>query len=124
MSEIYSGQCLCGAVRFEARGHPKGIFWCHCDSCRRQSGAPVSVFVGFENDAVTVTKGAITTFKSSPGTTRGFCARCGSTLTCATVHLQTETHYCVGAFERSEELKPNKHVFVNERLSWLHLKDD
>jgi len=61
MSETYSGRCLCGAVRFEARGQPKGIFWCHCDSCRRHSGAPVSVFVGFENDAVTVTEGAITT---------------------------------------------------------------
>jgi hypothetical protein len=124
MTEAYSGRCLCGAVRFEARGQPKGIFWCHCDSCRRHSGAPVSVFVGFENNAVTVTEGAITTFKSSPGTTRGFCVRCGSTLTCATVHFPTETHYCVGAFDRAEELKPSKHVFANERLSWLHLKDD
>ena len=124
MSETYTGHCLCGAVRFEARGQPKGIFWCHCDSCRRHSGAPVSVFVGFENDAVTVTEGAIAVFKSSPGTTRGFCVRCGSTLTCATVHLPTETHYCVGAFDRAEELKPSKHVFANERLSWLHLKDD
>jgi hypothetical protein len=55
MSETYLGRCLCGAVRFEARGRPKGVFWCHCNSCRRHSGAPVSVFVGFENNAVTVT---------------------------------------------------------------------
>jgi hypothetical protein len=60
MTETYSERCLCGAVHFEARGQPKGIFWCH--SCRRHSGAPVSVFVGCENDAVTVTEGAITTF--------------------------------------------------------------
>src|SRR5207245_413069 len=92
-SETFSGRCLCGAVRFEARGRPKGVFWCHCNSCRRHSGAPVNVFVGFENDAVTMTEGAITMFKSSPGTTRGFCSRCGSTLTCATVHFPTATHY-------------------------------
>jgi hypothetical protein len=121
MSEIYSGRCLCGAVHFEARGRPKGIFWCHCNSCRRHSGAPVSVFVGFENDAVTVTEGAITTFKSSPGTTRGFCSRCGSTLTCATVHFPTETHYHVGAFDRAAELQPSKHFFANEQLPWLQL---
>jgi hypothetical protein len=54
MSETFAGRCLCGAVRFEALGQPKGVFWCHCDSSRRHSGAPVSVFVGFENEAVTV----------------------------------------------------------------------
>jgi hypothetical protein len=121
MTEAFSGRCLCGAVRFEARGWPKGIFWCHCDSCRRHSGAPVSVFVGFANDAVTVIEGTITTFKSSPGTTRGFCSRCGSTLTCATVHFPKETHYHVGAFDRAAELQPSKHFFANEQLPWLRL---
>ena len=43
MSEVYSGRCLCGAIKFEARGKPKGIFWCHCDSCRRHTGAPCKV---------------------------------------------------------------------------------
>jgi hypothetical protein len=81
------------------------------------------VFVGFENDAITVTEGAITTFKSSPGTTRGFCARCGSTLTCATMHFAKETHFHVGAFEHPAELQPSKHVFANERLPWLRLSD-
>jgi len=123
MTEVYAGRFLCGAVRFEAKGKPKSLFWCHCDSCRRHSGAPVSVFVGFENDNVTVIEGAITTFKSSPNTTRGFCARCGSTLTCATVHLPTETHYHVGAFERVVELAPTRHVFANEQLPWLRLHE-
>jgi len=62
MSDIYSGGCLCGAVRFEARGKPKWVRWCHCESCRRHSGAPSNVFVAFENSAVTVTRGAITKF--------------------------------------------------------------
>ena len=91
--------------------------------CKPRPRGGEALAVGFENDAVTVTEGSITMFKSSPGTTRGFCARCGSTLTCATVHFPTETHYCVGAFDRAEELKPSKHVFANEQLPWLHLKD-
>jgi hypothetical protein len=73
---MYEGGCLCGAVRFRAMGAPKGVFWCHCQSCRRHSGAPVSVFVGFERGAYSVTKGEITKFKSSSGTTRGFCRTC------------------------------------------------
>src|SRR4051794_38284317 len=82
MNEQVPGGCLCGAVRFVAVGEPTSVSWCHCQSCRRHSGAPVSVFVAFRHDAYKVTKGEITKFNSSPGRLRGFCARCGSTLTC------------------------------------------
>src|ERR1700704_1896677 len=69
-------------VRFVATGQPESVAWCHCESCRKHSGAPVSVFVAFRRDAYVVTAGQITKFNSSPGRWRGFCARCGSTLTC------------------------------------------
>ncbi len=123
MSDIYSGRCLCGSVRFEAKGKPKWVLWCHCESCRRHSGAPGSVFVSFENDAVTVTKGVIAKYSSSPGVQRGFCGRCGSTLSCASDRLPAETHYYVGAFERAAELKPGGELYAGERLPWLHLHD-
>ena len=48
------------------------VAWCHCQSCRKHSGAPVSVFVAFRRDAYAVTKGEITKFNSSPGRWRGF----------------------------------------------------
>jgi hypothetical protein len=85
-TERFEGGCLCGAVRFVATGQPRGVAWCHCESCRKHSGAPVSVFVAYDRTAYTITKGEITKFESTPGKTeRGFCARCGSTLTCETV---------------------------------------
>jgi len=64
-TEQFEGGCLCGAVRFTATGRPKGIYWCHCQSCRKHTGAPVSVFVAFEPEAYKVTKGEITKFDSS-----------------------------------------------------------
>ena len=122
-SESVEGGCLCGAVRLVATGRPNGVYWCHCQSCRRHSGAPVSVFVAFEQSAYQVTKGEITKFDSTPGRTRrGFCARCGSTLTCETVGLATETHFHIGLFDHPERLPPSsRHVFPEERLPWLHL---
>ena len=120
-SEQFAGGCLCGAVRFVASGRPKGVYWCHCQSCRRHSGAPASVFVAYEHAAYRVEKGEITKFESTPGrTTRGFCARCGSTLTCETVSLPTETHFHIGAFDDSANLPPTRHVFPQERLPWFH----
>ena len=125
-TDQFEGGCLCGAVRFVATGQPKGIYWCHCQSCRKHSGAPVSVFVAFERTVYTVTKGEVTKFDSSPGRTRrGFCTRCGSTLTCESLRgpLSTETHFHVGAFDRAAELQPTRHVFPEERLPWFHTGD-
>jgi hypothetical protein len=118
MNDVYEGRCLCGDVRFHATGKPKWVLWCHCESCRRHSGAPASVFVSFADDAVAVTNGEITKFTSSPGVERGFCARCGSTLTCSNQKLPNETHFHIGAFERAAELAPTGEFFATERLPW------
>jgi hypothetical protein len=122
-TEQFEGGYLCGAVRFVASGRPEGVYWCHCQSCRKHSGGRVSVFVAFEHSAYQVTKGEIRKFDSPPGRTRrGFCARCGSTLTCESAGLPTETHFHVGTFDRPERLAPSsRHVFAEERLPWLHL---
>lgn len=120
MSNRIKGGCLCGAVRFVATGEVKGVAWCHCESCRKHSGAPVSVFVAFERDAYTVTEGAIAKFNSSPGRWRGFCSRCGSTLTCEG-ESSSEIHFHVGAFDEAAGLEPTRHIFPEERLPWLHL---
>ena len=118
--EQFEGGCLCGGVRFIATGEPQGVYWCHCQSCRKHTGAPVSVFVAFEHQAYTVTRGEITKFDSSPGKTRrGFCANCGSTLTCESLPLSTVTHFHVGAFDRAAELRPTRHVFPAEHLPWV-----
>ena len=103
---------------FPRDGHSKSVFWCHCQSCRRHSGAPVSVFVGFELGAYTVTKGEITKFKSSPGTTRGFCRSCGATLTCEVDQLPTETHFHVGAFDEPGRFRALE-AFLSQRAAAL-----
>jgi hypothetical protein len=80
------------------------------------------VFVAFRRDAYAVTKGEITKFNSSPGRWRGFCARCGSTLTCEG-ESSSEMHFHVGAFDKAAGLAPTRHIFPKERLPWLHLAE-
>jgi hypothetical protein len=124
-TEKFEGGCLCGAVRFVATGRPKAVYWCHCQSCRSHTGAPVAVFVLFDRKAYRVTKGEISKFDSTPEKTRrGFCARCGSTLTCEGLPDPTETHFHVGAFDRSAQLQPTrKQYFAEERLPWCHIAE-
>lgn len=123
MSESFEGGCLCKTTRFRATGAPIWIAWCHCESCRKHSGAPVSVFVAYDEANVTVTQGAITKFPSSLGVERGFCGTCGSTLTCQSESRPGELHIHVGAFDRAADLAPSFHIFPDERLPWLCLAE-
>jgi hypothetical protein len=125
VSDQIEGRCLCGAVRFIARGEPVEVSWCHCQSCRRHTGAPASAFVAFRRDAYAVIEGEITKFNSSPGRLRGFCARCGSTMTCEGESLP-EIQFHIGTFtiEDASRLEPTKQFFAEERLPWVHPTDD
>ena len=119
--EVWEGGCLCGAVRFRAKGSPKWAIWCHCQSCRKHSGAPVAAFAAFDESMVEMTKGQITKFASSPGTRRGFCATRGSTLTCQGDQTPVELHFHIGAFDEPAKLPPTSAYYVEERLPWVHL---
>ncbi len=123
MSSIHEGGCLCGAVRFQVAGQAKWTAYCHCESCRRHTGAPVSAYAGFERDQVRFIKGQPALYASTPGVARGFCGTCGSTLTYEGDRWPTEVHFHVGAFDQSENFAPEGEAFPEEKLAWLHIAE-
>ena len=76
-----TGRCMCGAIRYELVSDPIAIIYCHCESCRRHTGAPTSALAGMRRDDVRFTQGERAIYESSPGVGRGFCRDCGTTLT-------------------------------------------
>jgi hypothetical protein len=38
MEAMHEGSCLCGAVRFRTHGALRGVIYCHCSQCRKQTG--------------------------------------------------------------------------------------
>ena len=54
----HKGECFCGTVHIEVSGEPEGMGYCHCQSCRSWSAAPVNGFTLWKPDAVRVTAGA------------------------------------------------------------------
>ena len=117
----HTGRCLCGAVRYRAAGAPKWIANCHCESCRRATGAPMASYAGFAAERFAYTAGAPTRFASSPGVTRSFCGRCGSPLTYEGARWPGEVHVLIGTLDRPEDFVPTGNAFVEEKLPWLHL---
>ena len=84
-TSMYHGACFCGAVHFAVSGEPAAMGYCHCDSCRSWSAAPVNAFTLWAPQAVQVLEGAdqIGTFKKTANSHRKWCIVCGG-------HLFTE----------------------------------
>lgn len=124
MSEpFHDGGCLCGAVRYRAVGGPLWVAHCHCESCRKGSGAAMLTWVGLLQDQFTWTAGAPVRFESSPGVRRAFCAACGTPLTYEAVRIADEVHVTAGTLDDPASAPPTLHVWWEERLSWLHADD-
>jgi len=117
------GHCLCGAVRFIARGEPKWVAHCHCESCRRATSAGFATYAGYLADAVEWTGVAPSAYRSSPGVIRRFCPRCGSPMSFEGERWAGEIHLFVPSFEDPAAFTPRGHVFVEEQMPWVHLAD-
>lgn len=117
------GGCLCGDVRFRGSGEPEWIVNCHCRSCQRQSGGAFLTYVGFSIANLIWTKGALAIYKSSPGVERGFCSRCGSTLTFARPD-RGEISVFAGSLDEPLAKPPIGHAFFDHADPWLQLGDD
>lgn len=93
------GGCHCRRVRFRVSGDPKFVTRCHCDSCRRATGAAFSTWVGYPAASAAWIAGAPAFYASSPGVKRGHCADCGTPLSFESEKWPGERHFLIGAFD-------------------------
>jgi len=79
LNTTHAGTCFCGAVEITVTGRPIEMGYCHCESCRSYSGAPVTAFVLWHANQVEVTRGkhSLSGFQKSAMSDRRFCALCG-----------------------------------------------
>lgn len=118
---VRTGSCLCGAVRFEARGEPKFVSNCHCESCRRAASAPSLTWAGFSNAQVDMKGAALREYSSSPGVVRSFCANCGSSISYRGERWPGEIHLAVCAFDDAAAMAPTSDHLSEEKLPWSAL---
>lgn len=117
------GRCACGAITFAITAAPRWVVYCHCESCRRHTGAPVTVYVGMDRDHV-VWGGVHRTIREcSPEVWRSFCSQCGTPLAYEAAWCKDEVHLHVSGFEHPERFAPQNHVHSNERLPWFDTHD-
>lgn len=119
----YTGGCLCGAVRFSARGPALNPHSCSCKMCQRHSGALTTVWVEFPKDSISWTGpgGAPATYRSSEISSRAFCPTCGGAL--GAIDDAPVVALLLGAFDNADqpELAPKSHSFHDQKPGWWNI---
>src|SRR5215475_8904870 len=113
-----TGGCLCGAVRYEARGEPAYAGYCFCNDCRRASGSGYIGFMGFPAGILTI-KGPVLvhSHRLSDGRVadRNHCAACGS-LVYGGVVGQVDSHTIyAGSLDDPSRFRPAMAIFAREK---------
>lgn len=119
-----TGGCRCGAVRYKAVGEPRYAMYCHCESCRKATGAAIAMYAMFDDEQIQFTEGERTMYESSPGVFRTFCGNCGTPLTWEGVwggRTSIELH--ISSLDQPDTFVPDRHVFHGERLRWFDVAD-
>ena len=124
-SQIMTGGCLCGGVRYEIDGDCRDIIYCHCENCRRTHGH-VAAYTALPQSRLTlVTADTLQWFHdSSPDTYRGFCNHCGASLFWDARDGSKRMSVSAGTLDDSGELKSAGHVFTSEAPGYYNIEDD
>lgn len=124
--DFMEGGCHCGAIRFKTKSDPKWIGACYCVDCRKISGTPYTVFVGYDKDTVELLRGNPKEYKSSKHVIRTFCETCSAPFSYVYVDTNEDSIIFIpaGMFDDPASLEPHEHIWVSQRLSWVHINDD
>ncbi|MDA0229536.1 MAG: GFA family protein [Proteobacteria bacterium] len=121
--ENLAGGCLCGAVRYEIEGPGEGVSHCHCEMCRKASGAAFVTWLGVAHDKFRYTQGIPASHRSSETASRSFCAACGSQLQFEYHGTHDHTHVSVGSLDQPGRVTPARHIWVHSRIPWANYAD-
>ncbi|MEP2640837.1 GFA family protein [Roseobacter sp.] len=120
---MQTGSCLCGGVTYTLSGVLRNSVACHCEQCRKTSGHYVSATqVGPEQLAIT-NDTTLTWYQSSPGASRGFCNRCGSSLFWRHVDDNGAVSVMSGTLDGVTGITTEKHIFVADKGDYYDIAD-
>lgn len=117
---MLTGQCHCGAVKYQVSGDALNHALCHCKDCRRHAGAPMVGWTMYPASALEVTAGTPKVYASSTQGRRHFCGNCGTglfyvneTMLPGIVDIQSAT------YDDPDAVPAQAHIQTADRIGWM-----
>jgi hypothetical protein len=119
---IYTGGCLCGAVRYQVTGPLRPVVLCHCSQCRRSTGHFMAATAAQHRDFRLSKDSELRWYASSESARRGFCGRCGSTLFWQGAE-RDHISIAAGTLDGATGLTSACHIFVADKGDYYSIDD-
>jgi hypothetical protein len=121
---VLTGGCLCGALRYAARGAPLYAGHCYCADCRKASGSGFVPYLGYRREALKFT-GASRAFAvpaaNGNQAVRNFCPECGSLVFGGPRDSAAEFTLYAGSLDDPAQFAPTAAIFTRGRPAWAML---
>ena len=122
MTEIMTGGCQCGQVRYEMQVDSDDAYWCHCRMCQKATGGIAAAFVQVDHPITWLSEPDW--YESSPVARRPFCAKCGTPLGFAWNGSSEGQDLTVGSFDDPSRFRPAAHAGSESmHEAWLDTRD-
>jgi hypothetical protein len=129
---VLTGGCRCGHITYSSSSPPDEFTNCHCQTCRKLSGAPFLTFARFPTSAITWTSGeeSLTKTAYSDLADRTHCAGCGSPISMQYKCQPDLISITAGSIDEESVNatlpKVSEHIFVEkgEKAGWYEIPDD
>jgi len=122
----FSGKCLCGSVSYKVSVYPSFVLNCHCEDCRRSTGAVFGTNVFVAEDKVQIT-GKVSSYshKADSGNkmTKRFCPNCGTLLFGNSSGRQNSVSIRAGTIDQFDLIEPQMNVFVAKKIKSTPIND-
>jgi hypothetical protein len=126
VTDVATGGCLCGAVRYQVHGSLRDVLICHCVECRRWHGN-VAASTAAARDRLALTEQRGLRWIASPASDararRGFCGECGSSLFWDAPD-RDYVAVAAGSLDGDTGLRIAAHWYTSQKGDWYELPDD
>ncbi len=129
-TQLRTGGCQCGGVRYEVSQAMEQVMHCNCSLCRKTHGSLFASAGIVPVDAFTLVSGKadLVDFESTPGTHRQFCRVCGGQLFTLVDDWPNEFFINLGSLDAGQSpghaADKERHIFWESRVSWYDPGDD
>jgi hypothetical protein len=124
----YEGGCLCGAIRYRLGARPLGVNACHCDDCKKLSGATNLLMILAPRNAFEQKGGEVARYRKRADSGREIdivrCAACGVRLWHEPLSSPNLVFVAGGTLDDSRWVIPASHIWTEKAVPGVPFEDD
>jgi hypothetical protein len=116
-----TGACLCKSVRYALNGPIKAAANCHCNICKKMTGAAFATVAIVAEESLEITRGEkeLSAYVVSDNATKYFCRSCGTPVFNVHKKFPGNRMLPVGALDDPAAVTPAINVYCESMLPWV-----